>query len=79
MAVEPMQTEQSTIVLAYWAPVYVTVDTTRREVTRVQLVASGMRSSARVTGQPSDGRAREADRIFAAARAEKGLPAVELG
>ena len=73
-----MRMEESTIVLAYWAPIYVTVDTTRSEITSVRLLMNGMRSGVRVAGQPADGRLRDAARIFAEARAEQRLPNIEV-
>ena len=53
------------VVLAYWAPVYVTVDTDAREVEEVRLVQSGLRSGPPISGQPSpNGVEREAARVF---------------
>jgi hypothetical protein len=45
----------STVVLAYWAPIYVTIDTERREVVNVRLVTKGMRNGVRIAGQPASG------------------------
>ena len=70
--------EQSTVTLAYWAPVYVTVDTSRGEVVSMRLAASGMRVGPRVSGQPVDGTLRDAARIFAEARVEQRLPGIEV-
>lgn len=66
------------VVLAYWAPVYVTVDTEQAEVSNMRLAMNGMRTGARVTGQPVEQQAAAA-RIFAEARVEKRLPALEVG
>jgi hypothetical protein len=68
----------ATVVLAYWAPLYVTVDTEDGKVLSIRLPASGMRNSVRVSGQQANGSEREALRIFAEARAEQQLPEVEL-
>jgi hypothetical protein len=72
------QGEPTQVVLAYWAPVYITVDTTRSEVVSVQMLASGMRAAARVSGQPMNGVTRDAAGIVAAARVEGRLPSIEL-
>ena len=68
----------ATVVLAYWAPLYVTVDTEDGTVLSIRLPASGMRNSVRVSGQLANGSEREALRIFAEARAEQQLPEVDI-
>jgi hypothetical protein len=53
------------VVLAYWAPVYVTVDTDAGRVQEVRLVQSGLRSGPPISGQPApNGVEREAARLF---------------
>jgi len=72
------QGEPTQVVLAYWAPVYITVNTARSEVVSVQMLASGMRDAPRVSGQPMNGALRDAARIVAVARVEGRLPSIEL-
>ena len=59
------------VVLGYWAPVYVTVDTDLGEVEEVRLVQSGLRSGPPISGQPArNGVEREAARLFTDALAD---------
>jgi hypothetical protein len=68
----------ATVVLAYWAPLYVTVDTDSAEIVSMRLAAGGLRNGVRVNGQAAEQQAAAA-RIFAEARADNRLPGVELG
>jgi hypothetical protein len=61
----------ATVVLAYWAPIYVTVDTDAREVVEIRVVRTGLRSGSRISGQASpNGVEREAARVFSEALAD---------
>lgn len=68
----------ASVVLAYWAPLYVTVDTEDGKVVDIHVVASGMRNGVRVSGQPPSASDREADQIFTKARAAQLLPEIEI-
>jgi hypothetical protein len=67
----------ATVVLAYWAPLYVTVDTESGEIVSMRLAAGGLRNGVRVNGQAA-GEQAAAARVFAEARADNRLPDVEL-
>jgi hypothetical protein len=73
------------VVLAYWAPLYVTVDTESEEVLEIRLVKSGIRSGSPISGQASsNGVEAEAGRLFtealrdAEALADPRLPPITL-
>jgi hypothetical protein len=68
----------ATVVLAYWAPLYVTVDTEAGEIVNMRLATGGLRNGVRVNGQVAEQQGAAA-RIFAEARADKRLPEIELG
>jgi hypothetical protein len=70
--------EGETVTLAYWAPMYVTVDVERREVTSVRVLTSGMLRGPRIRGEPLYHNGREAAAIVDAALAERSLPPIEI-
>lgn len=66
---------EPTVTLAYWAPVYVTVDVERREVTRIRVVTSGMQRGPRISGELDS---REAAAVVDNAAGRRCLPPPEL-
>ena len=68
----------STVVVTYWAPLYLTIDVEHGEVVGARMKSNGMRSAGRVSGQNATDRERQAARIAQEAVANGDLPNIEV-